>query len=344
MWTISVPVHDPSLRSDRFIIAHPREIIGLKSEFGTGIFTLVYSKANISVRFDGHVNNNHILVVLLHHVFEFLKTHIESSVVQSMVEELLADCDMHRLRLEVDSIKRTRKLERRFYTAAYHFERRHGALTNIFRGYEQYPPQSEIFFRPSLAMTSYKLRPILFYNSCHVTPVPFGSYDFSQYVTVLNPSPVYEPSRNFVVRDYHNDVRSSIVPCFKYKKAEHAKLSWFETNDVNEYTFLLNLNEKYYEVLAIYPKARIEKQLPKLSSKGDSNDIAARDVTQLISRATSNEPTSQRLKEALGYNRFDEMTAELESVRLEDWLLVSVRPYMHPIISREGFRLRTYTP
>ncbi|MES9879350.1 MAG: hypothetical protein ABW185_00520 [Sedimenticola sp.] len=238
---------------------------------------------------------------------------------------------MSSLQLDVDSITQRKRLKTLFYTTAYHFKRRHGSLMNIFRGYEQYPPQPENFFVPPLVMTRYEKIPMLFYNKCHVTPVAFESYDFNRYVTVLNPSPIYETTRNYVVRD--NNV-CHIVPCFKYREAEHAKLSWCETNDVNEYTFLLNLNEKYYEVLAIYPKAHVEKLLPKLSSQMEL-DITAMDISKLISRAASNEPTSTRVKEALAYSRLDEVTSELETVTLVDWIIVCVKPYMHVFITDE---------
>jgi hypothetical protein len=339
MNSIAVPVHDPTLMNNKFMFAHPHERIGLVSQVDD-IYTLVCSKANISVRFGFCSNEDRTTlakifdVLMLYQVREYMRTHADSSMARATVTEIAIHTDVSRLQREVTSIVQSSKLRRLFCTTAHHFKESHGVISNMFRGYELYPPQPDAFFVPPVAMSRYSRDNMMFYNACHVAPVAFRTYDFKRFTTILDPSPLFEHDVNYAVREYRGDV-FGFIPVFQYRSAERAKLSRSETNDINRYAFLVSLNDRYYRVLAIYPNGYVEKSFATLSPNVHL-DMAATDVSKIVSHASSSEQTSQRLRLALGHNRFDELLAELEIVSLEEWLNVAVRPYVQRLTIIDG--------
>ena len=74
---------------------------------------------------------------------------------------------------------------------------------------------------------------------------------------------MFDREKNMIIRDYHTNV-CKIQPMFLYMKADMAKLSTAQNNKVKKYMFLLFINNRYYEVIAIYHKNMIQKIKPKL--------------------------------------------------------------------------------
>ena len=144
---------------------------------------------------------------------------------KSLLNHVFNSNDLGELENEVKCVLSSYNSKQLFQTLKYHFNITYGSLKKIKEGFIQYPPQYKLFFVPSLTISKYKDNyPILYHNKMHSVAVDFKTYDFDQYTTVLNPTPVYDREKNMIIRDYHTNV-CKIQPMFLYLNADMAKLS-----------------------------------------------------------------------------------------------------------------------
>ena len=220
-------------------------------------YTFIFTKKSMSVRGrDLTTTGNNLTkifsLVLLHRLSLLLRSNV------SISQEILKDFEMTEnlslLRVQIESILRKSQLRNMFVTMAFHFEQNFGTMTDVVKGFFRYPPFHEVFFLPPLPMRKYRDldRPIMFTNESHVVPLNFKCYDIEKYQTFVNPFPVYDREKNLIIRDITSNV-CRFQARFEYQKAARAKLASTHDNNCIDYMFLLMINERYYEVVAIYP-------------------------------------------------------------------------------------------
>lgn len=335
-WAFEVPVQESILNKRQFICAHKTErLICIEHENMKDSYMLHFSKRAMSVRFSRFLCERNVLVrtfnlVLLYLISKFLNKDDISN--NTFLNYLFDSLDLSELNDEVNCVLRMSNSNRLFQTLKYHFSHTYGNLRKIKEGFVQYPPQNKLFYAPSLSIEKYKCKyPILFYNNMHTIPVDFRTYDFDQYTTVLNPTPIYNRKRNMIIRDYHTNV-CKIQPLFRYLRAGMAKLSTAETNNVKDYMFLLFINNRYYEVLAIYPKDMIQKIKPKLQIGNRNfchNNLVFIDT--LTKLKSTSEQESKSLRSFFLNNVQDQVTYDKVKIHLSEWLTNVVTKYINTL-------------
>lgn len=262
--------YDKLLQKEHFIFLNDPNHVLTFTELvdNEGCFVLHFTKQSISVRFDNFLNSSNVLVrmfnlVLLHHICGYIKecsndTLKDPGILETLLLSIFDRINLSNLNHEVVSVIKSHRFKCCFVTMAHHFVQAYGILKSVTSGYRRYPPLYESLYIPPLPLSKYKTenKPILFHNEMHVVPLEFKSYDFHEHVTVLNSKPVFDPSCNFLIRDYLTGT-FRIQSMFQYQKAEHAKLARTSENNVNRYMFLLQIVDKYFEVKAIYPVGRV---------------------------------------------------------------------------------------
>lgn len=335
-WALDVPVQESILNKHQFICAHNKERLVCVDNTKDS-YMLHFSKRAMSVRFSKLLCERNVLVrifylVLLYLISKFAILNKDDISTSTFMNHLFDSLDLLELGNEVNNVLRSNNSNRLFQTLKYHFTQTYGSLRKIKEGFIQYPPQNKLFYAPSLTITKYNDHyPILFYNKMHTVPVDFRTYDFDQYTTVLNPTPIYNRKRNMIIRDYHTNV-CKIQPLFQYVRAGMAKLSTAQTNNVKEYMFLIFINNRYYEVLAIYPKNMIQKTKPKLLIGNRNfchNNTVFIDILKKLQNSSDQE--SKRLQSFFLNNVQDQVIYDKVKIHLSEWLTNVVTKYINTL-------------
>ena len=319
---ISVPIN--KFRSKHFVFANPNERLVLSNlDNARNTFTLHFVKTNVSIRIDTILSDSSSIMrlfalVLIHETSAYLRTHTDSCTGKQFVQRL----SLQQVQQEVDRVVDNSNTRFLYQTIKYHFKQNSGVLLDVTEGYKILPPPDKQLYAPPRLLDQYGDM-ILFYNISHTIPVNFRTYNFNDNITVLNPFPVYKRGINFVIRNYQSGL-CNIHPMFIYQKGKMAKLSSATTNKIAQYMFLLNIEDRLYEVMAIYPSDYIHKLRPKVLPKTkdfslDRNHIAG--LLNSINGETQNE------------NMFLNITPyENHSLQLEDWLLQVVEKYVTKLV------------
>lgn len=333
-----VPTLDKAIDCEKFIIAHPNEMLSfLKGKSVSPVYTLLFSRCNVNFCFSTWSSSEHVLskifrLILLHQLCRFLKTCLSSKTICEKVDTILQTVPLIDIQEEVSSFLTNKKLRRMYFTTEHFFQESYGTLTNICDGYDLYPSTENPIFLPPLAMSKYigDRKSILFYNKHQVFNILFETYDIDQCVTVINPSPVYNNDCNYVIRNFHNNV-CTIRAKFQFQPGTCAKLRSMETNDYNEYLFLLRIHDSYYQVLAIYPPKTVKKNMTVLR-KSNKLDILGTDIKCITSQLNTTEKTHLPIRMIFGTLAVDQMLCEKVSISLYEWLFQSVKVYFRNLI------------
>ena len=326
-----VALPDKGIDRTRFIFVHPNEKLKLNNE-REGIYTLIFSKGKLSICFDDCLLSDRNIfrmfdIIILHLVCRFLQVQSDSDAFLEIANDITDRIDLELLLNDVDLILNERDLRTKYFTMAFHFQREYGVLENICTGYDQYPPHDVHCFLPMLRITDYDHRPLVFTNNAASNPVAFRIYDFLNYTTVVSPSPVFNDNSNYIIRNYHNGI-CKLVPSFIYKKAQRAKHSREETNDLTNYKFLIELNNRYYEVLAIYRYGMVSKFLPCLDSSKPGRSLNGSEIRKIFKRMSEDKSTSANLKTLIEHQIVDDMSSFQKEIKLQDWLNNVVSKYV----------------
>ena len=334
---MKIPIRDKTFDDDRFIFAHQQEKLSLiSSKSKKGVYILMFSKANLNFRFESDVGNEHILaktfrIVLLHQICRFIKLYKESKSTCDKVNQIIHTISLSSLEEDVKGMLSNFNLRRIYCTMEYFFQESYGTLTNICDGFELYPSINFPVFVPPLAMSKYirDRKNILFYNRYQVFNVLFDNYDLNDYITILNPSPVYNPECNYVVRNFHTSV-CDIQPKFQFQSEKQAKLCSVEINDLNEYIFLLRFHDTFYQVLAIYPPKMVKKNM-NILRKNNKLDIKGTDINRVISHINLEENTHITIKLMFETLSPDNIHCDKISFHLYEWLMLAVKHYFNDL-------------
>ena len=329
---VSLP--DEGIDRTRFIFVHPNEKLKFNNEW-EGIYTLIFSKGKLSICFDECFQSERNVfrmfdIIILHLVCRFLQLQSDSQAFLEIANDITSRIDMEQLANDVDLFMNDGDLRIKYFTMAFHFQHEYGVLENICSGYDQYPPHETHCFLPMLRMTDYDNRPLVFTNNAASNPVAFRIYDFKSYSTVVSPSPIFNDNSNYIIRNYHNGV-CKLVPSFTYKEAYRAKLSREETNEHNNFKFLIELNNRYYEVLAIYSYGMVSKFLPCLDSGKPGRCLNGSEIRKIFKRMNEDKSTSSNLKTLIDHQIVDNMSSFQKEIKLEDWLNNVISSYVNSL-------------
>lgn len=221
-------------------------------------------------------------LVLLEHMSKLLIRARGNSEMEKIMIHVLNNFEIEHLQSEVEAVCCNQKKRKLFQTMKYHFGESYGTLLTLKQELGRFPPPKHTFFIPPLTVDKYRnpKRAILFYSDEHFFPIDFRSFTFNEYSIFVDSNPVYDPEVNLIIRDVSNDIcrirakflyindKNARIPVklasvdinevkkrYNHKKAKiPAKLASAHTNEIKKYMFLLINKDRYFRVLAIYPK------------------------------------------------------------------------------------------
>lgn len=326
---VSLP--DKEFDTSNFIFVHPNEKIQLSTQCD-GIYTLIFTKGKLSICFDDILQSERRIfrmfdVIILHLVCRFLQVHSDSETFLKMTHDIINRVDLQLLTVDANMFMQDLDLRQKYFSMAFHFQHRYGVLENICLNFGKYPPHESHCFLPMLAMADYEHRPLVFQNNSVSYPTAFRVYDFEKFSTIISPSPIYEDGVNIIVRNYHTGV-CKLYFSFEYKEAQRAKLSRSERNDINKYTFLIQLNNRYYQVLAIYTKGMVSKYLPCLVPRKSKICLNGCEIIKVFKRLNEQTQTSPNIQRLIQHQIIDEKASFQKEIKLTQWLKVVISQYV----------------